>query len=359
VTSKLEISILKDFSEWEDFLQKEEAGNIFQSPVMMQAYSNALKFDPYLLVVRSDRELLGGMLIYKRFPPKLPIRLVNELDTSYGPVVAKEITDNVKIKVIQMLLENTRMYADVGTIKHTFFIREDFIFKKENSAHSSNIGHNIFMKVGYRAVPHGYGQTFVIDLEQNMQSIFKKCEKRTRWAFNKAKKFNIKAQVENTQEGLKKFYKLYTSTAKRHNSIITPFNFLDELYSVLMHKGMMDIYIAYFDNMPISAAITLNYKNTAYYYMGASLKNFHYTQANTFLQFFIMNKLKDKGIKKYDLLCAPRSVDVENPQHGVYLFKKGFGGTSIPVFHYERAYNKLLSISEKKLLHIYKRLLRA
>jgi hypothetical protein len=356
MSSEPEILLSKDFSKWEDFLQKEEAGNIFQSPVMIPAYVKALKFNVYLLTAQLSREIVGGILIYKRFPPKLPIRLINELYTSYGPIVTEEIMDNVKIKVIQTLLENSKKCADAGTIKHTFFIRGDFIFNKERDTQPSKIDSDMFVKVGYRAVPNGYGQTFVINLEPSLQFITKNFEKRTRWSLNKAKKFNIKAQIENSQEGLKTFYKLYMSTAKRHDSVITPINFLNELYRILVPKKMMDIYVAYFDSIPVSATITLNYKNTAYYYMAASLKNFHYTQANTYLQFFIISRLKDKGIKRYDLLCAPQSCDIDNPQYGLYLFKRGFGGESVPVFHYEQIYSKMLSVIECRLSYIYKKL---
>jgi len=356
MSSEPKIYLSKDFDKWENFLQKEEAGNIFQSPVILPAYVRALKFNAYLLTAQLNQEIVGGSLIYKRFPPKLPIRLINELYTSYGPIVAEEIMDNVKIKVIQALLENAKKCADTGTIKHTFFIRRDYIFNKEKDTRPSKMDSDMFVEVGYRAVPNGYGQTFVINLESNLQSIINNFEKRTRWSLNKAKKFNIKAQTENSQEGLKTFYKLYMNTAKRHNSIITPFNFLDELYRILAPKKMMDIYIAYFDNMPVSTTITLNYKNTAYYYMAASLKKFHYTQANTYLQFFIISKLKDKGIKRYDLLCAPQSCDIDNPQYGLYLFKRGFGGKSVPVFHYEQIYSKMLSAIECRLSHIYKKL---
>jgi hypothetical protein len=108
MSSKPEIFLSKDFDKWEDFLQKEEAGNIFQSPVMIPAYVKALKFNAYLLTAQLNQEIVGGILIYKRFPPKLPVHLINELDTSYGSIVTEEIMDDVKIKVIQMLLENAK-----------------------------------------------------------------------------------------------------------------------------------------------------------------------------------------------------------------------------------------------------------
>jgi lipid II:glycine glycyltransferase (peptidoglycan interpeptide bridge formation enzyme) len=344
----MKISLSKNFDEWEDFLRKEN-GNIFQSPIMIPAYSKALKFNVYLLTVQLDQAIVGGMLIYRR-SPKLPLHLINELYTPYGPIIAKEDTESIKNKIIWMLLKSVRNLVNIGTVKHTFFVRADSITSPPYT------NWHIFEKVGYRKVPYGYGQTFVINLEPDLQSILKNFEKRTRWSLNKAKKFNIKAQIENSQEGLKTFYKLYMSTAKRHGSIITPFNFLNELYRILVPKKMMDIYIAYFDNIPVSAAITLDYKDTAYYYMAASLKKFHYTQANTFLQFFIISKLKDKGIKRYDLLCAPQSHDTNNPQYGLYLFKRGFGGKSVPVFHYEQIYSKMLYAIECRFLHIYKKL---
>lgn len=42
----LTVSISKDLDSWEDFLLKEEVGNIFQSPVMITAYSKELARAP-------------------------------------------------------------------------------------------------------------------------------------------------------------------------------------------------------------------------------------------------------------------------------------------------------------------------
>jgi len=86
------------------------------------------------------------------------------------------------------------------------------------------------------------------------------------------------------------------------------------------------------------------------------MKEYDHTQASTYLQYFVMTSLKERGIKKYDLLCAPSSSDMNNPQYGVYLFKRSFGGKSVSVFHYEKIFNKWLHASENKLLHIYRRL---
>jgi hypothetical protein len=92
------MSLSKNFDEWEDFLRKEN-GNIFQSTIMIPAYSKALKFNLYLLTVQLDQAIVGGMLIYRR-SPKLPLHLINELYTPYGPIIAKENTESIKNKII-------------------------------------------------------------------------------------------------------------------------------------------------------------------------------------------------------------------------------------------------------------------
>lgn len=353
----MDVKITNDFEKWEEFLKKEYAGNIFQSPVIISAYSKALGFNANLLIAQTNGEILGGMLIYRRFPPQLPIHIINELYTSYGPIVAREVTCSIKNKLLLILLKSVKNLANINTIKSTFFVRQDFIYERSINS-QSKCSPEIFVDAGFKKVPGGYAQTFVINLEQDLESLIRNSEKRTRWSLSKAKKLNIKAFVKNKQEGLQEFYNLYINTAKRHNSIITPFNLLNELYNILLPKGLMNIYVAYFDEIPVASAIILTYKDTAYYYMAASLKKFHYTQAATYLQFFIMNDLKNKNIREYDLLCAPASDDVYNPQYGLYLFKRSFGGTSIPIFHYEQVYNKVLVAVENRFLSLYKKVFR-
>jgi len=352
----LRISLSKDFSRWEDFLLKDDGGNIFQSTVMIPAYSRELKFKPYLVVAKLNNEIVGGMLTYRRVHPKIPIPLINELYTPYGPIVSKEVEESIKNKILEKLLRTTKGLVNLGTIKHTFFVRSDFIYDQIDTTIQHSDNKDIFEKVNYERVPNGYAQTFIVDLEQDPEFLLKNFEKKTRWSLKKAKKLNVKAIIDNTGEGLEKFYKLYVDTAKRHGSIVTPFNFLNKLHEILSTKNMMDVYLAYFDDIPITAAIILNYKNTAYYYMSASMKKYGYTQANTFLQFFVMTNARERGIKKYDLLCTPSSDDRDNPQYGLYLFKRSFGGRSVSVFHHEKIFNKWLNVSADKLLHIYERL---
>lgn len=331
---------------------KEECGNIFQSTFMTPAYSEVLNFKAYIIVAHLKGEIVGGILTYRRSLPKLPF--VNELYTSYGPIVSRNIKKSTTNEIIYALLRATMNLANTGTTKHTFFVRSDCINYQEKESYELCGGlTEILQGIGYRRVSDGYAQTFILDLTKDLTTILSGFEKRARWALKKAKRLDVKVFSENTLTGLSRFFELYLVTAKRHGSIVTPFDFLKGLYYVLAPQNMMDIYFAYYDNIPISASIVLNHKNIAYYYMSASLKEYNYTQANTLLQFQMISKMKDRGIREYDLLCAPSSNDKKNPQYGLYLFKKSFGGRCVPVLNYECVFNKLLNVSKDRLIHTY------
>jgi hypothetical protein len=348
IATGLRVSLSEDLVSWEDFLSKDDFGNIFQSAVISPAYSGVLKFKVHLVVARLNDEIVGGILTYRRLLPKLP--LVNSLYTSYGPIVSKEVKGPIRNKAIQALLRATESLANVGTIKHTFFARSDYIYNNGNKPHEpqhDNIA--VFEAIGYKRVSDGFAQTFIVDLEQEPESLLGSFEKRARWALKKAKKLNIKVTREDTQRGLEDFYRLHVETANRQHSIVTPFGFLKRLQEILSPGDMMDIYFAYFDGVPISASIVLNYKHTAYYYMSAALKEYSYTQANTLLQFYIMTSARERGIREYDLYLAPSPHDRNNAIFGLYIFKRSFGGKCVPVLHYEHIFNRLLNFTEDKL----------
>jgi peptidoglycan pentaglycine glycine transferase (the first glycine) len=350
LTPLFSVGLSNNFEQWTNFLHEDSCGNIFQSGIMNKAYYENLKFKPFLIIATLDNQLIGGILTYRRSIPRFS--WVNEFYTSYGPVVSENVPDITRIRIMEKLLNAVHPIASFGTTKHSFFAKFDSFVNQKNQ----NDFKSMFTSIGYKRVLNGYDQTYLVDLLLSQETILTNFEKRTRWALKKARKSNIKISKDNTTEGLRKFYVLYLNIARKHKSIATPFNFLKSLLDLLGPKGMFDIYIAYLDNLPVSASIILSDEKTAYYYMSANLENYDNLQASTYLQYSIIIDAKLKGLKEYDLLCAPSSKELSNSQFGLYLFKRGFGGKCIPIFHYEREFNQILCKFENIFFYMYKRL---
>lgn len=151
-------------------------------------------------------------------------------------------------------------------------------------------------------------------------------------SFNQKTRYNIRLAIkkgvtvrEGTKEDLEIFYNIMKETGSRDNFFIRPLSYFEHLYDC-MGKGHVKLIIAEHEGNPIAAVMPILYGNKVWYLYGGSSNKYRNLMPNYLLQFEMMKWGLENNCDVYDFRGVSGFKDENDPQYGVYRFKKGFNG---------------------------------
>ncbi|MGE3278388.1 MAG: lipid II:glycine glycyltransferase FemX [Candidatus Altimarinota bacterium] len=173
--------------------------------------------------------------------------------------------------------------------------------------------------------------TLILDLSLSEEQLLKQMKRKGRYNISLADKKGVlvkRAQsMEEQQEFCTIFYQLLNETTQRD-----AFSAHNESYyqSMLKEIPMSEIFVAFYEERPISAAICTFQKKRAIYYYGASSNSYREVMAPYLIQWEAIKEAKHRGCKTYDFLgIAPENAPKDHPWKGITEFKTKFGGTVV------------------------------
>ena len=265
--------------------------NFFSDPQLQQA----LKKGGKVLALYNNKK--GSFLVYPLFK-KYNILYTNSQD---------------KNKIEQIASKHNCIYTVIETLKPVATFQQDS-FKE--------------------FIPRATRQ---ISLSVSLEQILKQMHPKGRYNIKVAQKHGLTVTSKVSMED---FYKLLRKTAKRDNFQINPLKYYKALFDCMPGKKI-HLLGCYKDKDLIATAIMYYYKNTAYYFYGASDPHYKKYMAPYLIQFKAIERAKHQGQKVYDFLgISPYSP---HPLDKVSEFKRKFGGQ---VVHFQANH----IIVHKKLL---------
>ena len=162
-------------------------------------------------------------------------------------------------------------------------------------------------------------KTVVVDLDESEENLLGRLHPKTRYNIKVAQKHGVEVKAA---ADIETFWPLIEKTAARDKFSSHPKSYYQKLLEAV-HGGMMHtkLFTAFYNRMPVAAAIVLFYGDTGYYLHGASDYDSHKYMAPYLLHWETMRYLKSQALKKYDLW----GIDAQR-WPGVTRFKLGFGG---------------------------------
>jgi peptidoglycan pentaglycine glycine transferase (the first glycine) len=131
---------------------------------------------------------------------------------------------------------------------------------------------------------------------------------------------------ERSNENLATFHQMYSETLKRQGNSYKSLTELQQL-SEHLEDPKMNLALMYYQDKPVAGAILLGHGQRLWYLYGGSVKGDKLiSKAGVYLQWEIIKWSKTQGYTEYDLHGMPLESKPGDPFHGVYTFKKGFGG---------------------------------
>jgi len=280
-----------------------------------------------------------------------PLTIDTLNDTDGATVERKEMTycgGMVPIPVVSQKLKSKRKEKILNTI----FDEIDKIALSHNvrklvmkipltlSYCKKNTYYNILVKYRFQDISLN---TNILDLEKSESDLWKQVSENHRRSINKGHK-HLNIKIFDKKNITKKIFDSFESYYfKIAGKVTRPKTTFQLLYYYLTHD-MAVMGQALYGDRPVGYAVTVYYKNDAYYLMGANEKNFTKCPIAHVIHWEIIRYLKERGISHYEMGIQqfwPCIHDQPSKKEmAISRFKRGFGGLTIPLFIGEKIYTK-------------------
>ena len=140
----------------------------------------------------------------------------------------------------------------------------------------------------------------VLNLRPNLDELFRNLDKDcVQRRIRRAELAGLTERCGRSEDLLKEFYNLFTITRGRHRLPPTPYAWFRNLIECLSEA--LEIRVAYKDKTPISAILTLRFKDVVYYRYGCSIARFNKFGAIPWLLWRAIASGKAHGATEFDL----------------------------------------------------------
>ncbi len=172
--------------------------------------------------------------------------------------------------------------------------------------------------------------TVVIDLLRDHDELLSGMHRKNRYNIRLAERKGVEVDVADSSS-LDRWYELYRQTAKRDRIAIHSREYYARLFELPAGDDgpSLRLYLARHEGDLLAGIIVVRYRGAATYLYGASSSEKRNLMPNYALQWRAMLDARDDGCLWYDLFGVPPSEDPSHPMHGLYRFKRGFGGVML------------------------------
>ena len=324
VKNSLEFSLLNDPSacpvEWDDLVARLEFGHVFQSRMWAQ-YKQKVGWRPFLLSWANNESLKAVCLLLHRSIAGLPFGGI--LYAPRGPVLdyASPEAPHIFSEILARLVHFARLRCSVVRVS-------------PDVEHSVTWVTDKLSEMGFRKAkqPVQHTTTLRLSLEAEIPEIIGRMEKGRRYWVRRFEK-NGDGWLfddDNSAKSLANFHHMYTQSMARAAGDPKSLDDMAVMHDTLAPLSHSFVFIARYKGRPVAGAEIVGIGERLWYLYGGSAKEDNVPGGGgVFLHWQIIKWAKEHGYVEYDLQGIPDELNTNNPLHGVYLFKRGWGGKKI------------------------------
>ena len=171
--------------------------------------------------------------------------------------------------------------------------------------------------------------TLELDLGPDEDALFAALEKDTRWSVRQAEKRGVSIREAIGEDDLRALYDLYAETGQRAGFITRTWDYYRRMWGTLVTAGHAKVRLAEKEGKPVAGVLTWRCGERDVYQSAATNDAGRTTYAAYALLWRCIIEARKGGARRFDFGGIP--VDLsrkDDPMHGPYRFKKGFGGVS-------------------------------
>ena len=302
-----------DEEEIKNFLQTHPKTNFMQSPEWAKVKTEWK--NEFIVVKDNNDKIKGTMSILLR---KVPV--INRY-IMYAP---RGFVCDVHDK--QTLKELTEKATEIAKKYKAFIFRLD-----PDILQSDEEFQNIIKELGYKTkkkiknINQVIQPKYVFRLNvknKTEEELLKSFESKTRYNIRLATRKGVTTRV-GTRKDLEIFYNIMKTTGSRDDFFIRPIEYFQKIYDSMGPKHVRLI-IAEYEGEPIAAVLPILYGNKVWYLYGGSSNKHRNLMPNYLLQWEMIKWALENKCDWYDFRGVSGFKSENDPQYGVYKFKKGF-----------------------------------
>lgn len=195
--------------------------------------------------------------------------------------------------------------------------------------------HNQVIDKSFTKSPKPYftNFNFLLDLTPTEETLLKNMSSKTRYNIKVAQKHGVTVEQRSDDQALEIYLKLHFDTTRRQGFKSHTLYYHKLVFKLLKEKGAARILIAFYTppdqktQLPLTAWMLFNFKNTLYYPYGGSSVEYKNVMANNLTAWEAIRLGKRLKLKQFDMWGAlGPNPDPKDPWLGFHNFKKGYGG---------------------------------
>jgi len=303
--------LLHNKRDWEAFLKTQDPSLYVQS--WNYGEFNALEGDDFFVMAlyRGERIIGGGLFIH------IHAKRGDFLYAPYGPILKYQFQEHIDI--FTKALQEEAQRRNVAFIRISPF-QEDTLELRES-----------IQKVGFRKAPmHMIAETTrILDLDDGEVELLKNMKQNHRNLVRRATREGVTIKTSDSIEDVKLVHDLLKFTSKRHHFIPFSLNYLQNEFKTFEKINGVKVYLAYYEEELLAAAIVYFYGDTVVYKHGASNMKHPKIPASYAIQWKAIKDALAGGYKYYNFWGIAPKGKKKHPFYGITHFKKGFGGRTV------------------------------
>ncbi|MCA9392150.1 peptidoglycan bridge formation glycyltransferase FemA/FemB family protein [candidate division WWE3 bacterium] len=315
MASKINIQEVIDKQEWTDFVAPFPLNSMLQSWNWGE-FAKLQGRKVFRLGLYESDKLVGASLF-----TKVTSKRGDYLESHGGPMLDYDNVDYFRLLHDYLIELSKKEKVHFFRIRPPRFNSEEFIQR--------------FTKMGYFKAPMYFQaeHTMHLNLEPSEDELLKGMKKNTRYYVRKGEQGGVSIRFSKDRADIDLLFDLYEKTVERHDFV--PYNkeyFLHE-FDTFIVDNLVELVFAEYNGETIGGAMIIRFGTTGYYHHSGSVRLDPDVYANYLLQWEVIKRLKQQGMKMYDFFGIAPNDDPNHPRAGLTKFKRGFGGERVRLMH--------------------------
>ena len=323
---------------WKNFVEKNDEAWFWHNPIFFEAWPYGQNCSFCIMDEKKEIVLLQALFInhskthwrvqkFHGIPYVRKIQGGSSLMSIGGMARKNELTSKQERNIIRTYIEYMDGLINKQDIKDFTYSIQATLSKRYFPQACPLVNPIIYF--GYKNTMR---QSYIIDLSEDMDKIFRNYSQTTRnliYRCQKDEKINI-IEAQPTEEHLNIYYGMHEETYRRTGVTPHPRSYFEHIFFDILKEHYCHILFCFKDGKPIAAHNTLLYKDAAMYWTGCSVSEKGDGESRLLMHEQI-TYAKNMGIKFFEVGEAFPNVR-EGKMKGLNDFKKSFGGHIHPLF---------------------------